>query len=297
MNLSSFGSEYFTHGEGSPSHEDRPSRPYTPPEVPVPLEDRFRSERVVPPDIRIQSADMDSQPATQPYTDPRRLGRNNSGLSESDLSDVLCILQPNSRAACKIVSALAKVAPQHILQNEDLPHPHDEADPAMDPYDDDISRAIALRMSSEVKSRCMGFVFGRLGSKVDVLLCKDDEDKSLSAQHFRIYVNSQESLMIQDMSTNGIWYDDLFLTRKGNPNAPPGRRGENGDKRMVTSGSSIRVACGRGPDEIKFLVRIPSRTNYEDAFQLCLEDYLNKVQEAEYRQKNPQAPPIVRDPL
>lgn len=61
-----------------------------------------------------------TQESTQPCTDPRRIGRNNSGLLEEDVSDIICILHPTSLAAHDAVAATASLAPQHILQKDEL---------------------------------------------------------------------------------------------------------------------------------------------------------------------------------
>ena len=292
---------------------------------------------------------MDSQPATQPVLDPRRLGRNNSGLSESDLSDVLVILHPTTSAAFKIVEAVARVAPQHILQNEDLLEgsddgalPAGDGDAEMDlapthPLDavsaaagagrdsglGDVdvvadahhaqtvplaagaalspetaerpSRDIALRLSSDVRDLGLGFVFGRMAHRCDVQLCADEGNRFVSQQQFRIYVNSQGSLMLQDLSTNGSWIDRFLLRTKPVPGAPEGQRGEWGSQRMLQTGATIAVLCGKS-DVIRFVVRIPSRLNHEDAFQATLEDYLDRVAAAQHLRANPpQLPATVSD--
>src|ERR1700712_3750582 len=65
-------------------------------------------------------ADDATQPSTQQMLDPRRMGRNNSGIRETDISDVICILHPASPAAFRVVATTAERAPQHILQNDGL---------------------------------------------------------------------------------------------------------------------------------------------------------------------------------
>lgn len=240
--------------------------------------------------------DMESQPATQPYTDPRRLGRNNSGLSEADLSDVLCILHPSSKAAIKIVSCLAKVAPEHILPNEDLLQAREDEDHALTEELSLMPRDIALRMSTPVKNLSLGFVFGRMPPKVDVLLTENENDKFLSQQHFRIYINSQESLMIQDMSTTGMWYDEHFLTNKRLPENPAGMRGEYGNQRMIVSGTSFRILPAKNEDDIRFHIRIPTRETYEDAYQATLDDYISRIQQDDYQRKHPEQVPQIVSP-
>ena len=238
--------------------------------------------------VSLDDEDMDSQPATQPVLDPRRLGRNNSGLSEADLSDVLVILHPNSSAAIRLVEAVARVAPQHILQNDDLVTPTDHGDSQdyLAPPEPDVSRDIALRMSSEVRDLTLGFVFGRMASRCDILLCDDERNRFLSQQHFRIYMNSQGSLMLQDMSTNGVWIDLFLLRTKPQPHLPAGHAGEWGSQRMLQTGSVITVLCGHD-EPIKFVVRLPARHGCEAAYEVTLEDYMNRIAQTQHLHAKP----------
>jgi len=59
------------------------------------------------------------QPPTQQSLDEHKCGRNNSGISKSDISDVICILHPSSPAAFRIVRFMAQRNPQHVLRNSD----------------------------------------------------------------------------------------------------------------------------------------------------------------------------------
>ena len=61
-----------------------------------------------------------TQPATQQVLDPRRLGRNNSGLNDCDISDVLVILHPATPTAIKIVEHAAQHRPEHVLFRNSL---------------------------------------------------------------------------------------------------------------------------------------------------------------------------------
>ena len=63
--------------------------------------------------------------------DPRRMGRNNSGLTEEDIADLLCILHPCSPAAFRIVAHTATRSPHNVLQG----HGYDR-------YDDGVSQAV-----------------------------------------------------------------------------------------------------------------------------------------------------------
>ena len=212
-----------------------------------------------------------SQPtlnATQPVEDPRRRGTNLSNVSDVDATDVICLLHPNSPAAFDGVKANLVIAPQHILQNDDLD----------DITEDDVDfnplyqqpRDIALRMSSEVRNPKDGYRFGRLRSTCDIVLTSNPDEALVSKTHFKIFVNSQGSLMLQDLSTNGTIVDDIHLTTR--------KRKE--DKKVQTAttvlknGSIISVVAGRSRDEVKFMVRIPNRGDKEDEYEENLRRYL-----------------------
>jgi serine/threonine protein kinase len=211
-----------------------------------------------------------TQPLTQPYFDPRRLGRNNSDVSDHDASDVICILAPNSPLAHDAVLATMSAAPQHILQNEDLQDiaADDFLNPEFTPGNS--SRDIALRISSRVKNPAAGFVFGRNKSRCDILLVDDEEDRSVSNMHFKIFLNSQGILMLQDTSTNGTIVDDHHLRYKDRQ----GVRNEKPAMRMIENGSLITVV-GKEKAEIKFLVRNPKRGDYEGAFLANLNKFIS----------------------
>ncbi|KIW38423.1 uncharacterized protein PV06_09387 [Exophiala oligosperma] len=211
-----------------------------------------------------------SQPTqlTQPVEDPRRLGKNLSNVSEGDAVDVICLLHPTSPAAFHAVKANLVHGRQHILQNEDLE----------DYTEDDIifssqynaPRDIALRISSQVKNPRDGFRFGRSSTANDILLTPFENDVLVSKTHFKIFVNSQGSLMLQDMSTNGTIVDDVHIKvkdRRGKIPAPPATI-------VLGNGSIISLFSGRDREEIKLMVRIPSRGESEDLYEKNLRAYL-----------------------
>ena len=68
---------------------------------------------------------------TQNVVDPRRMGRNHSGLSEADISEVMCILHPCSPAAFRIVATNAERTPRNVLQHDGLPYDDDVLTPSM----------------------------------------------------------------------------------------------------------------------------------------------------------------------
>ena len=211
-----------------------------------------------------------TQRLTQPYFDRRRLGLNNSDVSENDASDVICILAPNSPLAYDAVLATMLASPQHILQNEDLQDitADDLLSPEFTPGNS--SRDIALRFSSQLKNSASGFVFGRHKSRCDVLLVDDEDDRSVSNMHFKIFLNAQGILMLQDTSTNGTIVDDTHLRCKNRQ----GVRQEKPAMRMIDNGALITVV-GKEKAEIKFLVRFPKRGDYEGAYIGNLNKFLS----------------------
>jgi hypothetical protein len=222
-----------------------------------------------------------TQPSTQQVLDPRRVGRNNSGLDEKDIADVLAILHPGSPGATKIVEDTADTRKHHVLLRN-----------SYDSFDDDFSdieeqetiimdRArhekhhvtnpkagadLALRMSSvgSLKQPSLGFVFGRNGASSDIVFGRDS-GKRISNQHFRIYLNSDAILMIEDMSTNGTFVDEVLLKN---------RDSRFNKVRMLGSGSIICIQNTNDNEMIKFIVRIPSRVTHMDRFQRNLRDFL-----------------------
>ncbi|KAF2436668.1 Pkinase-domain-containing protein [Tothia fuscella] len=222
-----------------------------------------------------------TQPATQQVLDPRRIGRNNSGLNDSDVSDVICILHPSSLAAFKIVSNTADHSPQHVLQSDSLATFDEEH---LDPQDleeqdtfvlnDDASRNVqdlALRMSSTTVSPILGFCFGRNARSCDIVIDVDSV-KRVSNLHFRIFINPQGVLMLEDMSTNGTLVDDKHLKGK-NARSPA--------TRMLTSGSIIQIPSTKAEESVKFIVRIPSRAGHTPEFSRNVHAYLNRMALAE----------------
>ena len=212
-----------------------------------------------------------TQPATQPFFDPRRIGRNNSGLTAEDEADVICILHPGSTAALRAVALVAKTSPQHILQNEGLEANMEELRLNLD--DDGATRDIALRMSSRVLRPHMGFHFGRYAATCDFILIDRDDKRHVSNTHFRIYVNKDGILMLQDLSRNGTLVDEVLLK---------GKDPEHTDKtRMLAQGSIIKLVTPYAEEEFKFIVRIPARDGDRGAYARKLSAYLAAVAKAE----------------
>ena len=255
-----------------------------------------------------------TQPSTQPFVDPRRLGRNTSGLSNDDESDVICIIHPCSPAAYEAVQIVASTSPQHILQNDGLSRYLEEVEdpgasltvPAEEylteetPYDDAAFRDknpptqrtkrsdkelttsrdksntldIALRLSSRLYKPYMGFCFGRNSKKCDIVLGVQNDERRVSGMHFRIYLNQEAIVMLQDVSTNGTVVDGNLLRSKAAGTRFP-------QSRMIQQGSVIQLITSDPKDEIKFIVSMPARDRAADRYQLRLEEYLAYIAQAE----------------
>ncbi|EED22771.1 protein kinase, putative [Talaromyces stipitatus ATCC 10500] len=212
-----------------------------------------------------------TQESTQPYSDPRRMGSHNSGLQDQDVSDIICILHPGSHPAHEAVDATSRHPKgyQHILQRDEFQ------------YDsmDSSSRDIAIRMSSSVHDLSMGFVFGRNPARCDVLLSPEVASKHISNIHFRIFMNEDGILMLQDLSTNGTVVDDTRLWK---------RNGQT--TRMLVNGSVIIVASDNKQNrEVRFVVRIPSRDGFHVQYTQNLMAYLERVSKHNAKFKNLQA--------
>ncbi|CAO2656594.1 Nn.00g053970.m01.CDS01 [Neocucurbitaria sp. VM-36] len=222
-----------------------------------------------------------TQPATQQVLDPRRLGRNNSGLNDLDIADVLVILHPATPTAISIVKQAAELRPEHVLFRNSLD--------SMSGYLDDIEEQetiiinasgdrtghsshagadLALRMSSARKLRFkeLGFIFGRNPNSADIVF-GHDTGKRISNQHFRIYLNTDGILMIEDMSTNGTIVDDALLKCKDS---------RFHKIRMLGSGSIICIQNSNDSEIIKFVVRVPTRVSYMDRFRENLRKFITE---------------------
>lgn len=195
-------------------------------------------------------------------------GRNLSNVSEGDATDVICLLHPTSPTAFEAVKANLLYARPHILQNDDLEGISE--DDLLFAREFNQPRDIALRMSSSVKDPKDGFRFGRTTHHSDILLTPFENDALVSKIHFKIFVNSQGSLMLQDLSTNGTIVDDVHIAQRN-------RRGQTTLKPatiVLKHGSIISVVSGRDKQEIKLMVRIPTRGDSEDTYEENLRKYL-----------------------
>ncbi|OBS26494.1 hypothetical protein FPOA_00437 [Fusarium poae] len=216
--------------------------------------------------------------ATQNVLDPRRIGKQNSGFSDEDISDIICVLYPHSESARIELERLVQEGSPHIIGK-------DEADGVEPDYalEDQAGRfsadtgssgshAIILRLSSQLKDPAAGFAFGRNTMRCDVVFVNDPL-KRVSNIHFRIYVNEYGTVMIEDQSTNGTIVDDHILT--SNPSAK--RDGPPKSKYVLSSGSIIKVYLHQAARDLTFRVRIPRRDNeYDQAYTEKVDDFFTR---------------------
>ncbi|KAK3995469.1 Serine/threonine-protein kinase RAD53 [Cladorrhinum sp. PSN332] len=210
--------------------------------------------------------------ATQNVVDPRRLGQQNSGFSDEEISDIICVLVPYSDAAVREVRRIAAENSQYAVGRDD-------ADKLNLNLMDDVNERtftlhrrntgehhLALKFSHEVKNTLNGFTFGRNPNRCDICFL-DDPMRRLSNIHFRIYLNEHNVLMLEDESTNGTLVDGYLLKRKGEPPHEVKRTLENGNKIVILMHEPTR--------DLSFMVRIPHRDSlFNDAYRRNFEAYL-----------------------
>ncbi|KAH9891469.1 hypothetical protein F4778DRAFT_751699 [Xylariomycetidae sp. FL2044] len=220
-----------------------------------------------------------TQQATQNALDPRRIGKQNSGFSDEDISDIICILYPKSESACLEVRTLAS-SPEHAHHTTGMSN----ADAIRsDLYLEDDARefgrirglgdhAILLKLSSPVKDAHLGFTFGRNQGRCDVCFAQDP-NRRLSNIHFRIFVNPHGSVMLEDSSTNGTVVDNVLLRKKGDHSRQP-----HHTRRTLESGSTVKIVMHDPTRDLEFLVRIPRREGeLEVAYTRNVQEYLERM--------------------
>ncbi|KAI1304695.1 hypothetical protein F5Y03DRAFT_165568 [Xylaria venustula] len=222
-----------------------------------------------------------TQQATQNAFDPRRIGQQNSGFSDQDISDIICLLYPISEAASREVQRIAS-SPEYACHTtgrytadaiqSDF-HREDEAR-AFGRSRGIGDHALVLRLSSAVKNPHLGFTFGRNRSRCDICFVFDP-NKRLSNIHCRIYVNNHGLVLLEDLSTNGTVVDTTLLRKRSDPTSadPPSTR------RTLESGSVIKIVMHENKFDLAFLVRIPRRDeeHEEDAYMRNVGPYLTRL--------------------
>ncbi|KAI0139862.1 Pkinase-domain-containing protein [Xylariaceae sp. FL1272] len=218
-----------------------------------------------------------TQQATQNALDPRRLGQQNSGFSDEDISDIICVLHPNSEAASREIHRIAASAEysRHTAGRYSVDAIQSDL------YREDDARefgrtrgigdhALVLRLSSPVKDPRLGFTFGRNASRCDICFTNDPA-RRLSNIHFRIYVNRHGSVLLEDQSTNGTVVDSHLLKKRPDPR-------DQRLRRTLESGSKIEILMHESSCDLTFLVRIPRRDGkHEDAYLRNLAAYMQRA--------------------
>jgi len=230
-------------------------------------------------------ANLGRRVATQPTVDPRREGKQNSGFSDDEISDIICVLYPQSAQARKEVGRLASEDDSFVVGKNEM-RAVDE-----DYYLEDDARhfemappttgnyVIVLKLSSPTKDAQRGILFGRNAARCDVCFV-DDPLKRLSNVHFRIYVNEFGFVMLEDQSTNGTIVDNIHLKGKEATNDRPTRR-------VLSSGSKIKVLMHNVDMDLDFLVRIPRRDgDYDTAYRAKLDAYFRRLGAMDREQEN-----------
>ncbi|KAI0404939.1 Pkinase-domain-containing protein [Xylaria palmicola] len=221
-----------------------------------------------------------TQQATQNALDPRRIGQQNSGFSDEDISDIICLLYPITEAASREVRRIAS-SPEYAVHTAGR-YATDAIN--FDFYREDDARgfgrsygigdhALVLRLSSDLTDPCLGFTFGRNASRCDIAFAVDPA-RRLSNIHFRIYVNNYGSVLLEDQSTNGTIVDAKLLRKRPSSNPP----GPVLVRRTIESGSTIKIVMRETASDLEFLVRIPRREGeYEDAYMRNVQEYLLRL--------------------
>jgi hypothetical protein len=206
--------------------------------------------------------------------DPRRVGKQNSGFSDEDISDIICILYPHSNGARQEVQRLAHDDSPHVIGKHEvdaveLDYEHEDHASRFDPnLAAQGNYAIILRLSSMVKDPGAGFVFGRNHSRCDIVFINDPQ-KRVSNIHFRIYPNEHGNVMIEDQSTNGTFVDGHLLSSQQRGKVTPAT-----PRWVLSSGAMIKVYLHNPDRDLEFRVRIPRRDDeYESAYLAKIHEY------------------------
>lgn len=206
--------------------------------------------------------------ATQLNNDANRLGNGNSGLTDEDAADIVCILHPDSEIARIACSENNKFNPKNTISLDgdvsDLPSQ------GLFPCD------LAVRLSTNLKDINLGWVFGRGHERCDFMLRAGST--KVSNQHFRIYLNEHSILMVEDMSTNGISVDGTLLRYKKKDDGMPHRQ-------TIENGSLLGIAVSSLREEnFHFIIRIPQRSDEaQEAYDKNVVHYMARLQEDKMR--------------
>ncbi|KAM0743157.1 hypothetical protein ACQRIT_003334 [Beauveria bassiana] len=224
-----------------------------------------------------------TQAATQQIVDPRRVGQQNTGFTDDEISDIVCVLYPHSASARQEVQRLVADGSPFIIGRDaaDGVEPNYELEDRASQFESHNhsasgaggggAHAIILRLSTVPKNPAAGFAFGRNPGRCDVVFANDPL-RRVSNIHFRIYVNEFGNVMIEDQSTNGTFVDSKLLSAKVKQGAP-----QQPSRWVLSSGSVINIFLHDEVRDLTFRVRIPRREgHYEQAYQQRVEDYFDR---------------------
>ena len=200
-----------------------------------------------------------TQPCTQPLGEMERPVANTKG--------VLCVLYPTTACARSTVVRLLHTEPEFVFVHSAATSKAPKMPTSDEEFDDEEMMpqlvpeviSIALRFRPGPKSPQEGFLFGRNKDKCDVVIGDSNNMRRISASHFKIYVNDDHALMLEDMSTNGTYVDQVYLAEPVSNLHGKKPMHLRARVRQLSNGSEIHILKGKGPvdQEIRFMVRIP----------------------------------------
>jgi len=166
----------------------------------------------------------------------RSTSLSNYGLSDEDLTVTCCVLQPVSFSAFQAAALIHKETPENtVVTDSELATLG-------------LSWNIILRLSTTLKDHNGSFYFGRNKQRCDFVI---SERKRISNVHFKIFVNEDGMLMLEDLSINGTMVDGSLLCSKDK---------EDGKNIHILHHCSIIAVAMTPPDvDYRFIVRIPQR--------------------------------------
>ncbi|RDL38567.1 Protein kinase-like (PK-like) [Venustampulla echinocandica] len=211
--------------------------------------------------------------ATQLYNDERRFDQGNSGLSDEDAADIICILYPLSMPAYRAAHGIHKANPRNTLEakgdvkiRERAIDSDDDANISKVAAEGLVSCAIVLRLSADLKDPLCGYQFGRNSQRCDFAIGHNEPSRRVSNIHFRIYINEHGIIMIEDQSTNGTVVDGVMLRAKEKENGLDYRR-------TLETGYQITLVMTPPEENYDFVAWMPQRS---DASELVYQQNVTK---------------------
>lgn len=216
--------------------------------------------------------------ATQNVLDPRRLGKQNSGFSDDEIADIICLLLPFSEGARAELRDMAMRTSKHMVEADEAAHPDLQTAEGLGPLPHLVGeKAIVLRLSAQVKDPLQGFTFGRNPGRCDVHF-DNDPLRRLSNIHFRIFLNEYGVLMLEDCSINGTIVDGVMLRARDGKGGKPGDR-KLPRQRTLQPGSQVKILMAEREDDFQFVVQIPRREgDCEEPYRRNLSRYIRRLQ-------------------